>query len=58
MAYEQLAIEAALTGDRGAAFRALVANPLVAGYGVAAPLLDALLSVDAEHLPRFAAATA
>ena len=44
--YEQLAIEAALTGDREIALRALIANPLVADYDIAAPLLAALLEVN------------
>jgi 6-phospho-beta-glucosidase len=52
-AYEQLAIEAALTGDREIALRALIANPLVADYDVAVPLLAALLEVNRGHLPRF-----
>ena len=52
-AYEQLAIEAAVTGDREVALRALIANPLVADYDVAAPLLAALLKANRAHLPRF-----
>jgi 6-phospho-beta-glucosidase len=52
-AYENLAIEAALSGDRDVALRALLANPLVADYDVAAPLLDALLEANRAHLPRF-----
>ena len=28
-------------------------NPLVGDYDVAAPLLDALLDANREHLPRF-----
>ena len=56
-AYEQLAIEAATTGDREVALRALIANPLVADYDVAAPLLAALLEVNRAHLPRFFAET-
>ena len=52
-AYEELAIEAALSGDRDVALRALLANPLVADYDVAAPLLDALLEANRAHLPRF-----
>jgi 6-phospho-beta-glucosidase len=52
-AYEMLAIEAALTGDRRTALRALLANPLVADYDIAAPLLDALLEANRTHLPRF-----
>jgi 6-phospho-beta-glucosidase len=53
-AYEELTIEAARTGDRQVALRALAANPLV-GAEVAAPLLDAILESDAQHLERFAA---
>jgi 6-phospho-beta-glucosidase len=52
-AYEMLAIEAAMTGDRRTALRALLANPLVADYDIAAPLLDALLEANRPHLPRF-----
>jgi 6-phospho-beta-glucosidase len=52
-AYEHLAIEAALGGDRRVALRALLANPLVADYDVAAPLLDALLEANRAYLPRF-----
>jgi 6-phospho-beta-glucosidase len=52
-AYERLTIEAALTGDRATALKALIANPLVPGYEVAAPLLDALLEANRVHLPRF-----
>jgi 6-phospho-beta-glucosidase len=52
-AYERLAIEAAKTGDRGTALKALMANPLVGDYRVAAPLLEALLEANRQHLPRF-----
>ncbi|MGB0591024.1 MAG: 6-phospho-beta-glucosidase [Myxococcota bacterium] len=41
-AYEQLGIEAALTGDPDAAFKALVAHPLVPDAHVAADVLKAL----------------
>jgi 6-phospho-beta-glucosidase len=51
--YEVLAIEAARTGDRGSALRALLANPLVRQWDVAVPLLDALLDANRRHLPRF-----
>ncbi|HTY71668.1 MAG TPA: 6-phospho-beta-glucosidase [Actinomycetes bacterium] len=54
-AYEQLTIEAACSGDRDLALRALIANPLVRQWDVAAPLLDALLAANARLLPRFAA---
>ena len=52
-AYERLAVRAAVTGDRASALEALVANPLVRDDAVAAPLLDALLDANREHLPRF-----
>ncbi|HCT75127.1 MAG TPA: 6-phospho-beta-glucosidase [Micromonosporaceae bacterium] len=52
-AYEVLTIEAAKTGDRRIALRALLANPLVRQWDIAVPLLDALLEANAHHLPRF-----
>ena len=52
-AYEELAIQAARTGDRGTALRALMANPLVARWSIASPLLDALLDANQRHLPLF-----
>jgi 6-phospho-beta-glucosidase len=52
-AYERLAVEAAVTGDRTLARKALLANPLVGDYRVAGPLLDALLEASRPHLPRF-----
>jgi len=52
-AYERLAVEAARSGDRRVALRALLANPLVAQYQVAVPLLEALLEANRAHLPRF-----
>ena len=52
-AYERLTIDAAMTGDRTTARTALLANPLVGDYSVAAPLLDALLEANRSFLPRF-----
>jgi 6-phospho-beta-glucosidase len=52
-AYERLAARAAASGDRGLALKALMANPLVRDYDVAAPLLEALLAANREYLPRF-----
>jgi 6-phospho-beta-glucosidase len=52
-AYERLTVAAATSGDRGLALEALLANPLVRDYQVAAPLLDALLAKSRDHLPRF-----
>jgi 6-phospho-beta-glucosidase len=52
-AYEQLAVRAAKSGSRPDALRALLANPLVRGWEMAEPLLDALLEANEGHLPRF-----
>jgi 6-phospho-beta-glucosidase len=52
-AYERLAVEAAVTGDRTVARKALLANPLVGDYRVVGPLLDALLEASRPFLPRF-----
>jgi 6-phospho-beta-glucosidase len=53
-AYERLTIEAAVTGDRSLALRALLANPLGPDAASATGLLDAILDASREHLPRFA----
>ena len=52
-AYERLAVKAAIDGDRAAALKALLANPLVPGYRAADGLLHALLEANRSHLPRF-----
>jgi 6-phospho-beta-glucosidase len=56
--YERLAVEAAMTGDRATARRALAANPLVGGRADGQidvdALLDALLEANLSYLPRFA----
>jgi 6-phospho-beta-glucosidase len=52
-AYERLAVESALSGDRRTALRALMANPLVGEWAIAEPLLAALLDANRSHLPRF-----
>jgi len=52
-AYEELTIEAAVTGDRGVAVQALVANPLVPSVGAAKAVLEGLLAAHAEYLPQF-----
>jgi 6-phospho-beta-glucosidase len=52
-AYERLTIEAATTGNRSTALRALLANPLVPDVDAATGLLDAILDANREHLPRF-----
>jgi 6-phospho-beta-glucosidase len=53
-AYERLTIEAAVTGDRSLALRALLANPLGPDADAAADLLEAIVDANREHLPRFA----
>jgi 6-phospho-beta-glucosidase len=55
-AFEMLTIEAATTGDRRVALRALLANPLIGRWELAVDLLDALLEANAAHLPRFSSA--
>jgi 6-phospho-beta-glucosidase len=53
-AFESLTVEAAMTGDRRTALRALLANPLIGRWELAVELLDALLEANEVHLPRFA----
>jgi 6-phospho-beta-glucosidase len=55
-AYERLTIEAAITGSRSVAMKALFTNPLVGDVDRTGPLLDALLDANRAHLPRFSAA--
>ena len=52
-AYERLTVKAAVNGDRAAALKALIANPLIGQFPVASSLLDALLEANRRHLPRF-----
>ena len=54
-AYERLAVEAAVTGNRETAFLALLAHPLISQIKPAEQLLDELLVANAAHLPRFRA---
>jgi 6-phospho-beta-glucosidase len=51
--YERLVVEAARTGDREIARRALAANPLAGGTALAGELLDAILAANRRWLPRF-----
>lgn len=53
-AYEELTIQAATTGDRRTALRALIANPLVRQWDLAEPMLDELLRANRDYLPAFA----
>jgi 6-phospho-beta-glucosidase len=52
-AYEKLAVEAAVTGSREAALRALLAHPLVRDWETAEGLLDEMLEAHREWLPQF-----
>jgi 6-phospho-beta-glucosidase len=52
-AYEELTIEAALTGNIQTARLALMAHPLVPNWDVACALLDDLLKVNKQYLPNF-----
>jgi len=51
--YEQLAVEAAVSGSRETALLALMAHPLVRDYDIAAALLPELLEANRNYLPRF-----
>ena len=53
-AYEQLTVQAAVSGDREAAVWALVNNPLVGSYHAAVELVDRLIEAHKEFLPAFA----
>jgi 6-phospho-beta-glucosidase len=53
--YEELAIQAAGTGSRTVATRALLANPLVRQWDLAVPMLDEILAAKLASLPGFAA---
>jgi 6-phospho-beta-glucosidase len=52
-AYEVLTIEAARTGNRAVALRALLANPLVRQWDLAVPLFEELLQANRQYLPQF-----
>jgi len=52
-AYERLAVQAAVTGDRALVHKALLTHPLVAQDAVSVELVDRLLDAGAQHLPQF-----
>jgi 6-phospho-beta-glucosidase len=52
-AYETLAVEAAITGDRATALKALACNPITADLDKAAPCLAEMLLQNRSLLPRF-----
>jgi 6-phospho-beta-glucosidase len=53
-AFELLTARAAESGSRSAALNALMANPLVADFTVAEPMLAEILHTNRSYLPRFA----
>ncbi len=52
-AYEQLTVQAAVTGDREAAVWALVNHPLVGSHAAAVALVDRLVDAHRDYLPAF-----
>jgi 6-phospho-beta-glucosidase len=54
-AYERLAAQAAVSGDRALVHKALLTHPLVAQDAVSADLVERLLEAGAQHLPQFGA---
>ncbi len=52
-AYEELTIEAAISGSRQIAIEALMANPLIASYPKAKSFLDRALQDENSFLPQF-----
>jgi 6-phospho-beta-glucosidase len=51
--YEQLTVEAAVTGCRNTSLLALLAHPLVQDYAIARPMLEELLEANRRYLPQF-----
>jgi 6-phospho-beta-glucosidase len=52
-AYELLTVEAAVHGDRDAAYQALLAHPLGPKADKVQAVLDDMLETHKEHLPQF-----
>ena len=52
-AFEELAIEAAVTGDYATALHAMTINPLVGDSNLAKAVLDDLIEAHKEYLPQF-----
>jgi 6-phospho-beta-glucosidase len=52
-AYERLAVQAAITGDRDLVYKALLAHPLIGQAPQAEELTESLLAAGREHLPQF-----
>jgi 6-phospho-beta-glucosidase len=53
-AYERLAVQAAITGDRDVVYKALLAHPLIGQVPQVEELTESLLREGSEHLPQFA----
>jgi alpha-galactosidase len=53
IAVQDLAVEAAITGDRNKALQALLIDPVVQDLDAAERSLDELLRVHAPYLPQF-----
>lgn len=51
--YEQLTIEAAMTGERSTLLMAMAAHPLIGDVDRALPLMQDMLEASREHLPAF-----
>ncbi|MGC8878922.1 MAG: 6-phospho-beta-glucosidase [Anaerolineae bacterium] len=51
--YEQLVVEAAVSGSREMALLAMLAHPLIREYELAVSLLDEMLEANRKYLPRF-----
>jgi len=52
-AYEELTIQAAVSGDRQIALEALMANPLVGSFGKASKFFERVLENERTYLPQF-----
>jgi Alpha-galactosidases/6-phospho-beta-glucosidases, family 4 of glycosyl hydrolases len=52
-AYEELTIQAALTGSKDIAIEALMANPLVGSFGKASRFFDQVLENEHSYIPQF-----
>jgi 6-phospho-beta-glucosidase len=52
-AYEQLAAQAAVSGDPAVARKALLTHPLIGQHPLSEDLVDRLLDAGAAHLPQF-----
>ncbi|SHK52539.1 6-phospho-beta-glucosidase [Paramaledivibacter caminithermalis] len=52
-AYEELAVQAGITGNYGTALQALTVHPLVPSVKIAKQLLDDIIRENREYLPQF-----